>query len=251
MSPAESHSASNQTPRVSQGRIPQTFTSRHSSWSSTRPKLLTPGEMIKMCFLCVLFVIGLGSAVAALFFLVENLTKTKEVGPTVGTETPSSVASTVRTSFNRLSTEPTTREFIPPTLTTKTSTLSTEETVTTPIKSTVPNKSPTVTSSSHSISPTVDYHVSTNSSLSSTPKIFVSTISKTNTTRRTTSSSNSTKTHPTSQSILLVSSSTNGNFTEVSSPSYVAPPFHPRPKPYPPFYPLFLRMQKTATSKVL
>lgn len=234
MSPAESHIINSQTPRVSQGRIPQTFSSRHSSWSSTRPKLLTPREMLKMCFLCVLFVIGLASAVAALFFLVENLTRTKEVSPTVGTRTSSSVESTFQTSFNRVSTDATAPESSTATLPTKTSTVPTEtlitptETITTPTKTlTVPTESPTVPSTQN-LSSTVNYRGSTNSS---TPQMAGSTISKTNTTRLTTSSSNTTKIDHTSHSI-LVPSSTNGSYAKVSSSSNGTSPFHPRPYPF-------------------
>lgn len=237
MSPAESHIVNSQTPRVSQGRIPQTFSSRHSSWSSTRPKLLTPREMLKMCFLCVLFVIGLASAVAALFFLVENLTRTKEVSPTVGTRTSSGVESTFQTSFNRVSTDATAPESSTATLPTKTSTVPTE-TLTTPTKTitkptktiTVPTVSPTVPSTQN-LSSTVNYRGSTNSLTSSTPQMASSTISKTNSTRLTTFSSNTTKTDHTSHSI-LVPSSTNGSYAKVSSSSNVTSPFHPRPNPF-------------------
>lgn len=237
MSPAESHIVNSQTPRVSQGRIPQTFSSRHSSWSSTRPKLLTPREMLKMCFLCVLFVIGLASAVAALFFLVENLTRTKEVSPTVGTRTSSSVESTFQTSFNRVSTDATAPESSTATLPTKTSTVPTEtlttptETITTPTKTlTVATESPTVPSTQN-LSSTVNYRGSTNSSTSSTTLMAGSTISKTNTTRLTTFSSNTTKIDHTGHSI-LVPSSTNGSYAKVSSSSNVTSPFHPKPRPF-------------------
>lgn len=238
MSPAESHIVNSQTPRVSQGRIPQTFSSRHSSWSSTRPKLLTPREMLKMCFLCALFVIGLASAVAALFFLVENLTRTKEVSPTVGTRTSSSVVSTFQTSFNRVSTDATAPESSTATLPTETSTVPTEtlttptEIITTPTKTlTVPTESPTTVPSTQNISSTVNYRGSTNLSTSSTPQMAVSTISKTNTTRITTFSSNTTKIDHTSHSI-LVPSSTNESYAMVSSFSNVTSPFHPRPRPF-------------------
>lgn len=237
MSPAESHIVNSQTPRVSQGRIPQTFSSRHSSWSSTRPKLLTPREMLKMCFLCVLFVIGLASAVAALFFLVENLTRTKEVSPTVGTRTSSSVESTFQTSFNRVSTDATAPESSTATLPTKTSTVLTEtlttptETITTSTKTlTVSTESPTVPSTQN-LSSTVNYRGSTISSTSSTHQMAGSTISKTNSTRLTSFSSNTTKIDHTGHSI-LVPSSTNGSYAKVSSSSNVTNPFHPRPRPF-------------------
>lgn len=229
MSPVESHSVINQTPRASQVRIPQTFTSRHSSWSSTRPKLLTPREMLKMCFLCVLFVVGLASTVAALFLLVENLTRTHETGPTVGTGTPISVETTFQTSFDRVPTEATTTELTTATVLTKTSIVPTETITTLTIASTVPTKS-TTEPSSQNMSPTMDYYGSTNSSISSTSKIVGSTISRTNTTRRITSTSNSTNKDSTSQPI-LVPSSHYGIYSKVSSLS-TRNHFHPKPKPF-------------------